>query len=121
MIGDQLKKLRKHFNLSQQDLADRLLLNKSSISLFENNKRDLSQRTLTSICEEFNVTEIWLRTGDGEMFQSESENLSLLNNIIQELNLSDISLLSSINKLIMLSEDELKAIDGVLDQFLKGR
>ncbi|WP_297439495.1 helix-turn-helix transcriptional regulator [uncultured Clostridium sp.] len=117
MVGDRLKEIRNYFDLSQLEFANKLMLNKSSISLFENNKRDLSQRTFISICETFNIDELWLKTGQGTMFPEGSENLILLNSIVEALNVDDINILNAIRKLISLTPDEINAINNVMDQF----
>ena len=63
--------VRKKKQYTQDNFADRLNLTKNFISLIETGKRDPSDRTINDICEKFDVNESWLRTGKGEMFQSE--------------------------------------------------
>lgn len=41
-------------------------------------RKNPSDRTIADICREFNVSETWLRTGEGEMFQPRSRNEELL-------------------------------------------
>lgn len=59
--------VRKQFNLTQGEFAAKLGLTRNFISLIENGNRDPSDRTISDICREFNVSEQWLRTGEGEM------------------------------------------------------
>jgi transcriptional regulator with XRE-family HTH domain len=59
--------VRKKHNLTQGEFAERLGLTRNFISLVENGNRDPSDRTISDICREFNVSETWLRTGQGEM------------------------------------------------------
>ena len=43
----------------------------------ESGSRNLTERIINDICREFNVSENWLRTGDGEMFVSMSRDEEL--------------------------------------------
>lgn len=60
--------IRKHYGLNQEKFAEKLNLSRSFINQIEVGKRNVSDRTIADICREFNVSETWLRTGDGEMF-----------------------------------------------------
>lgn len=67
-IGERVKELRKQVNLTQQAFADRLNLKRNTVGSYEVNVVEPSDRTISDICREFNVNEMWLRTGEGEMF-----------------------------------------------------
>lgn len=69
MISDRIKELRKTLNLSQESFGSRLGVQKSAISKIEKGENGLKEQTIRLICREFNVDEIWLRTGVGKMFQ----------------------------------------------------
>lgn len=60
--------LRKVLNLTQQKFAVKLGLKQNTISSYEMGRITPSNITVTSICQEFNVNENWLRNGIGEMF-----------------------------------------------------
>jgi transcriptional regulator with XRE-family HTH domain len=60
MIGQRIKELRKEHNLTQQQFAALLNLNDSTISLYENGKREPEFPTLMKIADNFNVTVDWL-------------------------------------------------------------
>lgn len=66
-LGERIKKLRKELDLTQQKLADRLGVKQNTIALIESGKRNTSDQLLFSVCREFNVSEEWLRNGEGEM------------------------------------------------------
>lgn len=68
-MNERIKKLRKNLNMTQQEFAEKIGLKQNSIALIESGKRNISERSILSIIREFGVDEIWLRTGDGEMFQ----------------------------------------------------
>jgi transcriptional regulator with XRE-family HTH domain len=67
-VKTRIGKLRKALDLTKKDFAKRIGLTKNFISLIETGDRTPSERTLLTICHEFNVNETWLRTGEGEMF-----------------------------------------------------
>lgn len=67
-IQDRLKTIRKELGLNQTEFAKRLSLKQSTISAMERNETAITDRTIKNICYEFNVSEHWLRTGEGEIF-----------------------------------------------------
>ncbi len=67
-IHDRVKGLREKLRLSQAAFGEKLLLERSAISLIERKQRNITDRTIHDICREYNVNEAWLRTGEGETF-----------------------------------------------------
>lgn len=69
-MKNRIRELRKaHLDISQQAFADKLGLSQNYIWQIEKGERVPSDRTISDICREFGVNEIWLRTGEGEMFR----------------------------------------------------
>ncbi len=70
-IGDRVKQLRLHFDLTQLEFGNRINLSQNYVWMIETNKRMPSPRTISDICREFGVNELWLRHGDegGPMFK----------------------------------------------------
>lgn len=66
-MNSRICQVRKMSGLNQTDFADRLSLTKNYISLIENGNRIPSDRTISDICEKFNINKDWLLTGEGEM------------------------------------------------------
>ena len=65
-IGDRLNYLREnHLKISQEEFGKKIGVSRFSISNYESGKRKLTERVITDICREFDVNEIWLRTGEG--------------------------------------------------------
>ena len=65
--GDRVKAIRKELNMTLEQFGEKLGVTKTAISYVENNKRNLTEQMLLSICREFGVNEIWLRTGEGDV------------------------------------------------------
>lgn len=64
-MDKQLKKIREHFGLSQRDFAKKINIGASTLALFETGDRIPKDIHIKRICDEFNVNESWLRTGEG--------------------------------------------------------
>lgn len=67
-MKERIKKLRKVLNLTQQEFADRLGINRGNIATYETRDGNPGSSVINLICREFGVSENWLRTGEGEMF-----------------------------------------------------
>jgi transcriptional regulator with XRE-family HTH domain len=79
--------LRKALNYSQSEFAARLGVKRSSISMIETEKNPLTDKSVNLICMTFNVSEKWLRTGAGQMFNDspyEKEFFSIYRNLLPE-------------------------------------
>lgn len=63
--GERVKAVRKKKELTLEAFGARIGLKKSGLSLIENGKNELTEANLLSICREFGVNEVWLRTGEG--------------------------------------------------------
>ena len=68
-MNTRIRELRKvTLKMTQKEFSARLGLSENFIWQIEKGERDPSDRTIADICREFNVSETWLRTGEGEMF-----------------------------------------------------
>lgn len=67
-MNERIKSLRSTLKLTQQDFADRLGIKRGSIANYELGRNEPIDAVISLICREFNVSEEWLRTGQGEMF-----------------------------------------------------
>lgn len=68
MIGERIKKVRKALDLTQQEFADSIGSKRNTIATYEMGTTSPSAAVFSLICQKFNVSEQWLRTGEGEMF-----------------------------------------------------
>lgn len=64
-LNERIKKLRKVLDLTQQEFADRLSIKRNTVATYERGKSDPSDAAVILICKTFNVSEKWLRTGEG--------------------------------------------------------
>lgn len=72
-IGDRIKSVRIYFEQTQHDFGQKIKLSQNYVWMIEQGKRKPSGRTISDICREFGVNEIWLRHGGDEpMFKERS-------------------------------------------------
>lgn len=76
-MNERIKKLRQALGLSQDEFGRRLGVTRGAVTNIELNKVEPKPLFVDLICREFNVSETWLRTGEGEMFQPKSRNEEL--------------------------------------------
>ena len=70
-MNERIKHLRKDvLNISQEEFGKKIGMTKGAISQFEKGAYAPTDQTIMLICREFHVSEDWLRTGEGEMFQA---------------------------------------------------
>lgn len=69
-MKNRIKEVRASEKLTQAEFADRLKLTRNFIAQVETGAKEAGDRTVRDICREFNVNEIWLRTGAGDMHES---------------------------------------------------
>ena len=67
-IGERVKILRKELGLTLEKFGAPLGVQRSALSMIENDKSGIGDRTILLICREYGVSEEWLRDGEGEMF-----------------------------------------------------
>ena len=68
-MDERIKAIRKALGLTQQEFADRLGIQRSTIAQYETGRNNPIDAVVSLICREYNVDEVWLRTGIGEMFR----------------------------------------------------
>lgn len=77
-MNERIKALRSALGLNQTDFGAAIGVKQSTVTGYENGTRTPIDAVIASICREFNVSEAWLRTGEGAMFleRSRDEELS---------------------------------------------
>ena len=63
--GERVNAVRRTKEMTMEQFGERIGIQKSAISKIEKDKVNLSDQTVRSICREFDVNEVWLRTGEG--------------------------------------------------------
>ena len=117
-MNERIKAIRKHklVNLSQEAFGQRIGITKTAISKIESGNANPSEQTLLSICREFNVSEEWLRTGNGEMFNPMSEDEELYLYVGRISGGADEFKKNLIKTLCKLSEDEWDVLKKIISE-----
>ena len=70
-MGERLKLIRKSLGLTQEQLAQRLGVGKTALSMIETGKARLSTRNRNILIQDLNVNPTWLETGRGQIFNAD--------------------------------------------------
>lgn len=123
-ISQRIIKIVNALGGNKSEFARRINLTPAYISKLDK-KPDMipSDRTITDICREFNVSEHWLRTGEGDMFIQLSEDADFIR-VMTEIQVSDDELIKSILMAYWDLPDDKKAairdlVDGILKRYSK--
>lgn len=69
-IGSRVKAIRKDQGLTMKQFGARIGISDAAVSQIESGKNGISEQSIIAICKEFNVSEVYLRTGAEEMYTS---------------------------------------------------
>lgn len=115
----RIKQLRKELKLSQQEFAERIHISRSQLSYYESGTVSIPERSQKEICEKFNVSIDWLRTGEGEMYSFSPQDAELAE-ALAEITLSDNEILKKLaTKIIQLEEPFIQHIEAIVDGLLQ--
>ena len=110
-VNKRIRDARVALGLSQAKFAERIAMSASYVANIEIDKRQASERIVMLIAAEYNVNEHWLLTGEGSMFDEETDahlaklvsSFKMLNPQFQECALHQIDELVSLQGLILKS------------------
>lgn len=113
-LCDRIKEIRKSNDLTMEQFGARIGLGKSAVNKIEKGINGTTDQTIQSICREFGVSEVWLRTGQGPMLDDSAD--SILDRLAAEYHLDDRkrAILTAFLKLSSPDQDAvLRYISGV--------
>lgn len=120
-MNERLKQLRESLGLTTRDFGERIKLTGGAISNMEGGVRGITDRTIQLICNEFHVSEQWLRTGVGQMFVQQSRDEKIANFIGHALaEEGDTFKKRLINLLCSLDEQDWEALQRIAEKMEKG-
>ena len=107
-MNERLREIRKYLGLSQRDFCNKIGMSQSTYAALETGVRELKDAYLKLICKSFNISEEWLKTGNGEMFLEEpNKELEELLNVFDKLTPAlQEYLLKQARELLELQEDK---------------
>ena len=121
-MHERIKKLRKTLDLTQQEFADKIGVKRNTVGQWEIGRNSITDQVVFSICREFDVSEEWLRTGEGEMFEQMTDQQKLLKYTGMLLKDKDSAIVNAIQSFIVTYEqldDTSKAtLEKIAQQFV---
>lgn len=116
MMQFRIKELRTSLGLTQQKFADKLGIARGNIAAYEVGKNAPSDAVISLICTKFNISEDWLRTGTGEMYNIQTDDYT---NISVDIDKNDPKARQAIIDYWNLSEDDKILFWKFVERFIK--
>jgi len=86
-VNERVRQIRKALNMYQTDFSKAIRVSNSYTADIENGHRIANDRIIRLICLTFGASESWLKTGEGEMFEtSAAEKRDRILRLFNELN-----------------------------------
>ena len=116
ILNERIKKLRSHLELTQEEFSSKIGLSRNFIAQVELGIKKPSSRTISDICEKFNVNEEWLLNGTGEMFVNLPKEVEISNFLSDVQHLNDDNFQKRlILALSKLDSDGWKKLEDLID------
>lgn len=87
-MNNRLKELRADKKMTTRAFGEVIGISGGAVTNMEKGTRNITDRTVTDICREFNVNETWLRTGEGEMYNAPSKD-DVIENLAKKYGLNE--------------------------------
>lgn len=68
-MESRIRYIRKQAELTQVEFGEKIGVKGNTVTNYENGLRNPTDAVILSICREFNVNEVWLKTGKGEPYK----------------------------------------------------
>lgn len=117
-LNERLKELRLKEGLTQAELGKRIRCARNTIANYEMGKREPSNAVISLICKEIGVNEIWLRTGEGNMYDPINSDDRFSLNIGKLAASKDKRLINAVNALAETSPEKLKIVEDFMLRWL---
>lgn len=121
-MKERIKVVRKALGLSQMDFGSKIGVKQGTVAAYESGARIPLDSVIVSICREFNVSERWLRTGEGEMFVQLSREEEITKFAMEIIRDPDSEFQrQAISILAKLTPEQWKLMEQMADQLLQQR
>lgn len=115
-MNNRIKELRNVLGLTQKEFGDKLKVSKQAVYKWESGERTASNQVLNSIAEIFGASYLWLKDGEGEMFELFPE--QEIDNLVLKYDLDDLDR-EIISAYVNLSDAEREGLKKILKSLLK--
>lgn len=107
-LGARIRYVRKLNDLTQEEFAERMFVSQDLVSLMERGLTPLMDQNRKFICHNFGVSENWLLTGEGDIYESITKNIGIKDKDIERL----------ISKIIRLNPTGIEFVEDIVDTLL---
>lgn len=119
-MNKRLKYLREEILLlSQDEFASRIERQHDIISIYENGKKPISKKFIKLVCDEYNINQEWLETGEGPIFRKMTEKEEIIFKINKALEGRSESLIHGLYFLTELDAEEIKLLENIAYQIIE--
>lgn len=115
MVGDRIKELRQSLRMTQQEFADKLGVKRNTIATYETGRNAPIDAVFSLICHEFNVSDSWLRSGEGEMFVPRNRNQALQAYVNECMKEPESFKAMFIERMARLTDEQWKQLSEIID------
>ena len=117
--GERIKEVRNSLGLTLEKFGDRLGVTKVAISNIEKGNRNLTEQMTKSICREFGVDDMWLTTGEGEMFvETDDDFFERIDRIMAGENETRKNMFKA---LLYASDEDIEALARIIELFTNAK
>ena len=74
-VNQRIKQVRTFLNITQTDFSQQIFSSQSTLGEIETGVRKVNDRIIQLISTQFNVNKNWLKTGEGDMFETEKPDI----------------------------------------------
>lgn len=117
-MEERLKLLREKLKLSQAAFGESIGVKRSHVSLLESGARNITDRIISDVCRVFNVSDEWLRMGNGDMFIELPDDA--LDALVKRRNLDDTAK-QMVKLFLELDDGEMRKALGYIERLLDER
>ena len=112
----RINEVVKMVDLIKTEFGKRINISQGMVSRICSGDANPSDRTISDICREFGVNEVWLRTGEGEPFKERSLEETIMRFAVQINKGSDDFRKAYVAMLANLSDDGWKGLQEMYDK-----
>ena len=117
-MQERIRLIRKNAGLTQAEFAERIGVKANTVTSYETGLRVPSDAVIVSICREFNISESWLRTGEGEMMEKSDPDTELAKILGQIAGSNDELIKAIIKSYWLLDEKDKAAVRKLVDRLV---
>lgn len=118
-MNTRINKIVKDSGLTKVEFAKRIGVSAPYITMLCSGASNASDRTIQDICREFDVNEVWLRTGEGSPDQPRSRQEEIMRFAVQTYKSGDEFRQAFVAMLSKLDPEDWQALNRIADKLLE--